>query len=107
MTEVGCSSSSGLGFKASSDACFVSSLGKGSQLCIQKFLYDENTFKSDSTGFSDGVVSDSDSSASAPLSIPPSSISVTSVPFEEGAIGEGSAMSLGLDALGEVGLFGG
>ena len=49
-------------------------------------------------------MSDSESSASAPLSMPPSSMSVTSVPFDEGAIGEGSAMSLGLDALGEVGL---
>ena len=67
----------------------------------------KDTFKSDSTGFSEGVVSEPDSSASAPLSIPPSSISVTSVPFDDGAIGEGSAISLGLDAFGEVGLFGG
>lgn len=33
---------------------------------------------------------------------PVSSISVVSVPFDDGAIGEGSGMSLGLDANGEV-----
>lgn len=32
---------------------------------------------------------------------PVSSISVVSVPFDDGAIGEGSGMSLGLDAKGE------
>lgn len=35
------------------------------------------------------------------FSIPVSSMSVVSVPFEDVAIGEGSGMSLGLEASGE------
>ena len=54
------------------------------------------TLRSESTGFSDGVFSVSSVSTTV------SSISVPSVPLDDGAIGDGSAMSLGLEAIGDV-----
>jgi len=56
------------------------------------------TFKSGSAGFAAGVDSASVSSVSTAVS----SMSVPSVPFDEGAIGEGSGTSLGLEAIGDV-----
>ena len=55
-----------------------------------------NTFNSGSVDLKDGVASLSS------VSIPVSSISVVSVPLDEGAMGEGSGTSLGLDATGEA-----
>lgn len=83
MTELGCSSSSDLGLKASTAALAVSS------------------FKEGSANFGGSGVGSGSS-----FSMPVSSISVVSVPFEEGAMGEGSAMSLGLEARGEDALGG-
>lgn len=57
-----------------------------------------STFKSGSASFASGVDSASVSSVSTAVS----SISVPSVPFDDGAIGEGSGTSLGLEAIGEV-----
>jgi len=78
MTELGCSSSSDPGLKASTAALAVSS------------------FKVGSANFGGSGVGSWSS-----LSIPVSSMSVVSVPLDDGAIGEGSAMSLGLEARGE------
>ena len=57
------------------------------------------TFSSGSVGFSEDV--DSLLSGSC-VSIAVSSMSVPSVPVDEGAIGEGSGMSLVVDATGEA-----
>lgn len=62
-----------------------------------------HTRKSRSAGlglsFAVALCSGSNSGSSA--SRPKSSMSVVSVPFDDGAIGDGSAISLGLDASGE------
>ena len=57
---------------------------------------ERNTLSSGSVDLKDGVASLSS------VSIPVSSISVVSVPLDEGAMGEGSGTSLGLDATGEA-----
>lgn len=84
MTELGCSSSSDLGFRASEAAFTVSSFNAGS-------------VDLEGAGGSGGTGVGSRSSFSMPVS----SMSVVSVPFEDVAIGEGSGMSLGLEASGE------
>lgn len=56
------------------------------------------TFNSRWPGFSEGVISASSDSIPEPVS----SISVVSVPLDEGAMGEGSGTSLGLEATGEL-----
>lgn len=102
MTESGCSSSSERGLRALSPAILVSSF-----VCLSQSMAPfprlncahRPTFSSGSGAFGadvdacccSGVGVESSSSAAV------SSISVVSVPVDDGAIGDGSAMSLGLD----------
>lgn len=57
----------------------------------------KDTFKSKSPSLGVGLDCGTDSSVARPVS----SMSVVSVPFEDVAMGDGSAMSLGLEANGE------
>ena len=97
MTELGCSSSSARGFRASLPAFSVSIYERMSAESPKtSIIY--YTFNSRSAVFSEGVMSASSDAMPEPVS----SISVVSVPLDEGAMGEGSGTSLGLDATGEV-----
>lgn len=103
MTELGCSSSSDLGFRASEAAFTVSSWRVVSPLllvwCWQGYgqTFNAGSVDLEGAGGSGGTGVGSRSSFSMPVS----SMSVVSVPFEDVAIGEGSGMSLGLEASGE------
>ena len=89
MTELGCSSSSDRGLEASAAAFVVSSYDHHQLISVPLLMK-----RTSSPGFADrggsGVASVSS------FSIAVSSMSVVSVPLEEVAMGEGSAISLGL-----------
>ena len=104
MTELGCSSSSDLAFRASEAALAVSSyniLGLLSLSCSrqgQAHTFNAGSVDLEGAGDRGGMGVGSKSSFSMPVS----SMSVVSVPFEDVAIGDGSGMSLGLEASGET-----
>lgn len=106
MTELGCSSSSDLGFRASEAAFVVSSYRVLSLTLFASYRQGHmHTFNAGSVdlegGGGSGGAGGIGVASKSSFSMPVSSISVVSVPFEDVAIGEGSGMSLGLEASGE------
>jgi hypothetical protein len=108
MTELGCSSSSELSFWTLIAAFLVSSC---CWLDLSDYFhcYDVSgrTRKSIPAGLGLSLAaglhsgSNSGSNSGSSASRPKSSMSVVSVPFDDGAIGDGSGILLGLDASGE------